>query len=136
MILVALLIGAILIVAAFRNTQGALFSALGTDVPKFVVWAAAIIALGAIGFVPGLKPVSRGLMTLVLVVIILRNYQGILKGFQTITAVPNVTTNSSNSSSSASTPSSVSTNGSAHTGIVTMMPMDYGNSFSGAGVGH
>lgn len=136
MILVALLIGAVLIVAAFRNTQGSLFSALEQDVPAYVVWAAAIIALGAIGFVPGLKSISRGLMTLVLVVIILRNYQGILKGFQTVATAPSATASSSNSSASASASSSVSTNGSAPAGIVTMMPMDYSNSFSGVGVGH
>lgn len=82
MTLAILLIGVIILVAAFRDTQGSLFSALGTDVPQFVVWAAAIVALGVIGFIPGLKPVSRGLLALVLVVIIMRNYQGILAGFQ------------------------------------------------------
>lgn len=82
MVLVAILIGAILIVAAIRNTQGALFNALATDVPAFVVWAAAIIALGAIGYIPGLKPVSRGLLALVIIVIVLRQYQQIIAGFQ------------------------------------------------------
>lgn len=82
MILLALLIGVIIIVAAIRGTQGALFSALGEDVPPFVVWAAAIFALGVIGYIPGLKPVSRALIALVLVVIILKNYQAILSGFQ------------------------------------------------------
>jgi hypothetical protein len=78
----ALLIGAVLIVAAIRNSHAALLTALRTDVPGFAVWAAAIIALSAIGFVPSLKPVSRALLALVLVVIILRNYQTILSGFQ------------------------------------------------------
>lgn len=83
MIFVLLIIGVIIVVAAVRNSQGALFTALGQDVPAFVVWAAAIFALGAIGFVPGLKPVSRGLLALVLVVLILRNYKQIISGFQT-----------------------------------------------------
>lgn len=82
MILVALLIGAILVVASIRGTQGVLFSALATDVPGYVVWAAAIVALGAIGFVPELKPISRGLLILVVIVIVLRNYQQIIAGFQ------------------------------------------------------
>lgn len=82
MILFALFIGAILIVAAVRNSQGALFDALYTDVPGFVVWAAAIFAIGAVGFIPGFKPVSRGLLALVIVVIVMRNYQKILTGFQ------------------------------------------------------
>lgn len=81
MILVALIIGVILVVAAIRNSQGALFNALGQDVPGFVVWAAALFAVGAVGFIPGLKPVSRGLMALVLIVIVLNNYQAILNGF-------------------------------------------------------
>lgn len=82
MALVALLIGAVLIVAAIRNSHASLFSALRTDVPEFAVWAAAIFALGVIGFIPGLKPTSRALLALVFVVIILKNYTGILSGFQ------------------------------------------------------
>lgn len=81
MILVALLIGALLIVAAVRNSQGALWSALTRDVPGFVVWAAAILAIGAIGFAPGLKPISRGLLALVVLVIVVNNYKEILAGF-------------------------------------------------------
>lgn len=84
MILVALMIGVILIVAALRNSQGALFSALSTDVPEYVIWAAAILAIGAIGFIPGLKPVSRGLLALIVVVIVLNNYQAILAGFKSV----------------------------------------------------
>lgn len=82
MLLVALFIGAILIVSAIRNSQGALFTALYEDVPGFVTWAAAILAIGAVGFVPGLKPISRGLLALIIVVLVLRNYQGIIGGFQ------------------------------------------------------
>lgn len=82
MILVALFIGAILIVAAIRNSQGALFAALYQDVPGYVIWAAAIFAVGAVGFIPGLKPVSRGLLALVIVVIVMNNYQKILAGFK------------------------------------------------------
>lgn len=108
MILFALFIGVILIVAAVRNSQGALFDALYKDVPGYVVWAAAIFALGAIGFVPNLKPVSRGLLALVIVVIVMRNYKQILKGFQDAwqnppaaveTAPASAATNAPNSSS-------------------------------------
>ena len=82
MILIALAIGAVLIVAAIRNSQADLFTALGQDVPPFVVWAAAIFAIGAVGYIPGLKPASRGLLALVILVIVLTNYQAILSGFQ------------------------------------------------------
>lgn len=77
-----LFVGIILIVSAVRNTWMDLFKALGQDVPDFVIWAAALIAVGAIGFVPGLKPVSRGLLALVMIVLIMNNYRAIGKGFR------------------------------------------------------
>lgn len=81
MILPLILIGALLIVAGVRGTYRDLFNALGQDVPAFGLWAAAIVAVGAIGFVPGLKPVSRGLLALVITVIVINNYPKILQGF-------------------------------------------------------
>lgn len=82
MILLILIVGVVLIVVAVRNSQGSLFAAFKTDLPKFAVWAAAIIAIGLIGAVPGLKPISRGLLILIFLVIILNNYQKIISSFQ------------------------------------------------------
>lgn len=82
MILVILLIGVVVIVAAVRNSQAALGAALLVDVPAFVTWAAAIFAVGAIGWIPHLKPVSRALLALLLTVLVVRNYQAILAGFE------------------------------------------------------
>jgi uncharacterized membrane protein HdeD (DUF308 family) len=79
--LVALIIGLILIVSAVRNSQDALFTALGQDAPKFLVWAAAIIAVGAIGYIPGLRTTSRLLLGLIIVVLIVNNYQKLITGF-------------------------------------------------------
>lgn len=86
MVLVVLFLGAILLVAGVRGTYRDLFTALGTDVPGYIVWAAAIIALGAIGLVPGLKPISKGLLALVLIVLIVNNYQKIIAGFHSAVA--------------------------------------------------
>lgn len=110
MILIALVIGIILIVAAIRNSQAALFTALGQDVPAYVVWAAAIVAVGAVGWIPGLRPVSRGLLALVILVIILRNYQGILAGFQNA-AAPSAATNAPAATNGSSTAGAVQPNG-------------------------
>ena len=96
MLLVALIIGVVLIVAAIRGTQGTLFSALMQDVPAYVVWAAAIVGLGAIGYVPGLKPASRALLVLIFVVIVLHNYQKIIAGFQSVVTPPKAQTPVSN----------------------------------------
>lgn len=114
--LIALAIGIVLIVAAVRNSQGALFTALELDVPKFVVWAAAIIAIGAIGSVPSLKPVSRWLLALVIIVIIVNNYKKLVTGFEdawknsakTNTPAANTSSGASGTSaaSGAATPSS------------------------------
>lgn len=82
MILILTLIAALLIVSALRDTQGDLFAALREDVPAFGTWAAAIIALGVIGFIPGFRPVSRYLLALVIVVLVVNNYQSISKGFE------------------------------------------------------
>lgn len=82
MILVAIFIGVILVVAAIRDTQGDLFDALRTDVPAFAIWAAALVAIGALGYIPGVRPVSRGLLALVIVVLVVNNYARIIAGFQ------------------------------------------------------
>lgn len=104
MILVVLAIGIVILVASLRGTYSALFTAIGTDVPGFVVWAAAIVALGALGFIPGLKPVSRGLLALVVVVLVFQNYQNIIAGFVEVaapTAPDDKTTNAAPSFSGA-----------------------------------
>lgn len=82
MILFLVIIAAVLIVAAIRDTQGDLFAAIREDVTAFGTWGAALIALGLLGFIPGVKPVSRALLGLVIVVLFVNNYQSIVSGFQ------------------------------------------------------
>jgi len=118
MIFIALIIGAILIVAAIRNSQGALATALTTDAPGYVIWAAAIVAVGAIGFVPDLKPISRGLLALIVLVIFLRNYQTIISGFET---VDTSSTGSTSSTSSSNTSTAISNFVTASSGLTSQM---------------
>lgn len=115
MILIALFIGAVLVIAAIRGTQVDLGSALLKDVPGYAVWAAAILAIGAIGFVPQAKPVSRALLVLVVAVIILTQYQNILNGFQNAwkTAPGQASTASAPTSSTSGTASTASSEASA-----------------------
>jgi hypothetical protein len=79
-----LLIGAILIIAAWRDTYGDLFTALQTDVPGFFKWALAVVAIGALGYAPGLKPISRMLLALVIVVLVVKNYEKLFAGFSSL----------------------------------------------------
>lgn len=82
MTFIALIIGAVVVIAALRNSQAALGAALMEDVPAYIIWAAAIFAIGAIGWIPNMRPISRMLMALVLVVLVLRNYSAIISGFE------------------------------------------------------
>src|SRR5690349_13269195 len=70
-----------MLVTALRNTQGQLADALRQDVPHFFSWAGAVVAIGLLGFLPGMRSVSRAFIALIFVVIVLRNYQGIIDGF-------------------------------------------------------
>lgn len=77
----ALLIGAILIVVAFNNSFGALATELETDIPAYFKWAIAIVAILALGYIPGMRTPSRWLLGLVALVIILVDWPKIQSGF-------------------------------------------------------
>lgn len=79
-----LLIGALLIVVAFNNSYSSLVTELEADVPGYFKWGAAIVAILALGYVPGLKTPSRWLLALVLVVLFLANYQGFYAQIQSL----------------------------------------------------
>lgn len=83
-----ILIGAVLLVSAVRNTEGDLGNALVQDVPGYLKWALAIVAVGALGWVPGMRTISRYLLALVLVVIVLKNYAALFKGFTSLETPP------------------------------------------------
>jgi hypothetical protein len=101
MAFIVLIFGAVLLVAALRGTQGTLASALMQDVPSYVTWAMAIVAVGCLGFLPKVAPASRALMTLIIVVIFLKNYQKVISGFEGAakTVAPTITTSAASGSS-------------------------------------
>jgi hypothetical protein len=78
---VAVLIGALLIVVGFQGSQTALVTALEKDVPGYFKWGAAIAAILGLGYVPGLSTISRWLLGLVVLVVVLKNYQAMIQGF-------------------------------------------------------
>jgi hypothetical protein len=86
-----LIIGGILAITAVRNTHGSLFNALATDIPGFFKWALAIVLVGALGWVPGMREVSRWLLALVLVVIVLANYRQLFAGFTSLNPTASTT---------------------------------------------
>lgn len=79
-----LVIGLVLIASALKNTQHELgeqvqADILGTD--GFLAWAGAILAIGAIGYIPGLRTSSRYLLLLLGTVMVVRN-QGVFSQVQ------------------------------------------------------
>lgn len=63
-----------LLVAAFRGTQQCLFTLVKSDITSgFFKWGAAILLIGALGYVKALAPVSTALIVLLIVVLFLKN---------------------------------------------------------------
>lgn len=79
-------LGVVLAAVAYNNTQDQLMTALQQDLPGYFKWAGALGALSLLGFVPGMRDISRMLIALVLVVIILKNYQQVLGSFTGLAA--------------------------------------------------
>ena len=82
--------GIILIVSGVRNrvTSGnpSLMSLLQADFTgsdPFWKWMLAILFIGAIGYIPNLRPISRGFMALVIIVFALDN-QGLFTQLQNV----------------------------------------------------
>lgn len=69
--LLLLLVGVILVVTSIRGTEGQFFTQLESDITGgYLKWAAAIVAIGALGYVPKFTYPSRALLCLVAVVLV------------------------------------------------------------------
>lgn len=71
---VLLIAGTVLLVAAVRNTQDNLFSLIKGDFTgpnNFIFWFIAILAIGAVGYIPKAKPISTAFLVLVVLVLVL-----------------------------------------------------------------
>lgn len=67
--------GVVLLIAAVRNTQQDLFLLLAKDFTgknNFIYWVLAILIIGAVGYIPRLKPVSDGFLILVILTLFIR----------------------------------------------------------------
>ena len=72
------IVGAVLLIASVRNTQGALFNLLQGDFVgpnNFIYWFTAILLIGFVGYIPKLKPISVAMLTLVVIVLVLKRGQ-------------------------------------------------------------
>lgn len=70
-----IIIGTVLLVAAVRNTIGGpdgLFTLLKNDFTgsnNFTYWVVSLLIIGAIGYIPTMRPLSRWFLALVIVVL-------------------------------------------------------------------
>lgn len=74
-----IIIGLMLLVSGVRNTQTDLYTLVKGDFTgdnNFIFWTLSILAIGAVGYAPRLKPVANAFLVLVIVVLFLSN-----KGF-------------------------------------------------------
>lgn len=78
---ILVVIGLIIVVAAYNDAQGSLFGMLKQDIPAYFVWAIAIAAILGLGYIPGMKIPSRYLLALVAVVVVLKNFNAMKAGF-------------------------------------------------------
>jgi hypothetical protein len=70
-----LIVGIILTVAGVKGTQSTLFSLVKGDFTgtnNFIYWALSILVVGALGYVPQLRPLSKGFLVLIVVVLFLK----------------------------------------------------------------
>ena len=85
-----LVAGIVLVVSGIRGSTGALAAQLKQDVSgQFLAWLAAIVVIGALGFVPQFERPSRLLLALVILVVMLKNGTGFFDQFtQQIQNIP------------------------------------------------
>ena len=79
-----LLVGAVMLVAGIRNTYAQLWQLVEGDFTQqggFLAWVAAIAVIGALGYVPKLKPLSIALLTLILIVLVI-SHNGVFAQLQ------------------------------------------------------
>lgn len=80
-----LFVGILFLVVGFRGTQEEFLNLLKGDFTgegNFLYWIVSLMVVGAIGFIPKLKPISDGFLVLILVVLFLKRGPGFFSQFQ------------------------------------------------------
>lgn len=71
-----IIIGVVLLAASVQNTQSQLFTLVKNDFTgsnNYLYWMVSILIIGAVGYIPTLKPISRMFLVLLIVVLFLSN---------------------------------------------------------------
>jgi hypothetical protein len=79
--IIVLALGAMLIITAYNDTYAALFQQLGSDIPGFALWGAAILIIYFVSTIPGMDKPAKMFLGLLIVVFLLAN-QGVFANAQ------------------------------------------------------
>jgi len=81
---VLIILGVVFLTVAVRNTQDELFRLVKGDFTgpnNYAYWVLAILIIGAVGYIPRLKPISTAFLILVVLVLILKKGTGFFDSF-------------------------------------------------------
>lgn len=96
---ILLIIGAVMVTTGVKGTTPDLLSLLKGDLTgknNFLYWIVSILAIGAVGYIAPLRPVSRAFLVLVIIVLVLTNggffqlFTEALNSTQTVSETPNI----------------------------------------------
>jgi hypothetical protein len=88
---VLLVLGILFFVVSLQGTQGSLFALLKSEfvgTNSFVVWAAAFVIIGLLGYIKPIRPITHAFLVLMLLVLILTNGKGFFSQFNSALASP------------------------------------------------
>lgn len=71
-----LLLGSMFVIAGVRGKDEQLFTLIKGDFsgkPSFLSWMVAVLLIGALGYIEPIKPISRALLVLIVIVLFLTN---------------------------------------------------------------
>ena len=88
---VLLALGILFFVVSLQGTQGSLFDLLKSEfvgTNSFVVWAAAFVIIGLLGYIKPIRPITHAFLVLLLLVLVLTNGKGFFSQFNSALRSP------------------------------------------------
>ena len=88
---VLLALGILFFIVSIQGTQGSLFSLLKSEFVgsnSFVVWAAAFVIIGLLGYIKPIRPITHAFLVLMLLVLVLTNGKGFFSQFNSAIRSP------------------------------------------------
>lgn len=79
-----IIVGLVMVISGVRGTSSYLLTLVKGDITGkngYLYWMVTILAVGAVGYIPSFKSVSRAFLTLILVVLVLKDGTGFFSKF-------------------------------------------------------